>query len=71
MKLTALRSYMRERTLGEDGDEACSRQEAEARTLLLRMCSLLLQYPDTELTAAKAVLTATVEALSPSPTADC
>ncbi|MET8132427.1 nitrate reductase molybdenum cofactor assembly chaperone [Streptomyces sp. NPDC005251] len=44
-------------------------EEAEARTLLLRMCSLLLQYPDDELTAARPALTDTVEALPPSPAA--
>ncbi|OQD57825.1 nitrate reductase molybdenum cofactor assembly chaperone [Streptomyces phaeoluteigriseus] len=44
-------------------------EEAETRTLLLRLCSLLLQYPDTELTAARPMLTATVEALPPSPAA--
>ncbi|WP_330340252.1 nitrate reductase molybdenum cofactor assembly chaperone [Streptomyces sp. NBC_00557] len=41
-------------------------EEAEARVLLLRLCSLLLQYPDIELTAARPTLTATVEALPPS-----
>ncbi|MFE9445584.1 nitrate reductase molybdenum cofactor assembly chaperone [Streptomyces sp. NPDC006602] len=45
-------------------------EEVEARTLLLRLCSLLLQYPDAELTAARPVLTATVEALPPSSTAE-
>ncbi|USQ86005.1 nitrate reductase molybdenum cofactor assembly chaperone [Streptomyces phaeoluteigriseus] len=45
-------------------------EEAQARTLLLRLCSLLLQYPDTELTAARPMLTATVEALPPSPAAE-
>jgi nitrate reductase delta subunit len=45
-------------------------EEAGARTLLLRMCSLLLQYPDAELTASRQVLTATVEALTPSPAAE-
>ncbi|WAZ26397.1 nitrate reductase molybdenum cofactor assembly chaperone [Streptomyces cinnabarinus] len=45
-------------------------QEAESRTLVLRLCSLLLQYPDAELAAARPVLTATVEALPPSPAAE-
>ncbi|WP_406514975.1 nitrate reductase molybdenum cofactor assembly chaperone [Streptomyces sp. NBC_00873] len=45
-------------------------EESEARILLLRLCSLLLQYPDTELTTARTVLTATVEALPPSPAAE-
>ncbi|MDX3386441.1 nitrate reductase molybdenum cofactor assembly chaperone [Streptomyces niveiscabiei] len=38
-------------------------EETGARALLLRLCSLLLQYPDGELVAARAELTATVEAL--------
>ncbi|MFK4104209.1 nitrate reductase molybdenum cofactor assembly chaperone [Streptomyces sp. NPDC019531] len=45
-------------------------EEAEARTLLLRLCSLLLQYPDAELATARPVLTATIEALPPSPAAE-
>uniref|UniRef100_A0AAU3HSR7 Nitrate reductase molybdenum cofactor assembly chaperone n=1 Tax=Streptomyces sp. NBC_01393 TaxID=2903851 RepID=A0AAU3HSR7_9ACTN len=45
-------------------------EEAEARTLLLRLCSLLLQYPDAELTTARPVLTAAVGALPPSPAAE-
>ncbi len=45
-------------------------EEAEARTLLLRLCSLMLQYPDAELTAARPVLTATVDALAASPAAE-
>ncbi|MEU6277102.1 nitrate reductase molybdenum cofactor assembly chaperone [Streptomyces populi] len=45
-------------------------EETEARVLLLRMCSLMLQYPDAELAAARPVLTATVEALPPSPAAE-
>ncbi|MET7986789.1 MULTISPECIES: nitrate reductase molybdenum cofactor assembly chaperone [unclassified Streptomyces] len=45
-------------------------EEAEARTLLLRLCSLLLQYPDAELTTARPVLTAAVRALPPSPAAE-
>lgn len=44
-------------------------EEGEARTLLLRLCSLLLQYPDSELAAARPVLTATVDALPASPAA--
>ncbi|WP_406864097.1 nitrate reductase molybdenum cofactor assembly chaperone [Streptomyces sp. HUAS MG47] len=47
-----------------------TREEAEARALLLRLCSLLLQYPDAELAASHPVLTATVEALPPSPAAE-
>ncbi|MFD5669891.1 nitrate reductase molybdenum cofactor assembly chaperone [Streptomyces anthocyanicus] len=42
-------------------------REPETRALLLRLLSLLLQYPDAALTAARPVLTATVEALPPSP----
>ncbi|MBN0044443.1 nitrate reductase molybdenum cofactor assembly chaperone [Streptomyces actuosus] len=45
-------------------------EEAEARALLLRLCSLLLQYPDGELAAARSVLTATVGTLPPSPAAE-
>ncbi|MFF2516535.1 nitrate reductase molybdenum cofactor assembly chaperone [Streptomyces sp. NPDC058086] len=45
-------------------------EEAEARTLLLRLCSLLLQYPDAELTTARPVLTAAVAAMPPSPAAE-
>ncbi|QOV34049.1 nitrate reductase molybdenum cofactor assembly chaperone [Streptomyces ferrugineus] len=44
-------------------------EEAEARTLLLRLCSLLLQYPDADLAAARPVLTSSVAALPPSPAA--
>ncbi|MGW4754753.1 nitrate reductase molybdenum cofactor assembly chaperone [Streptomyces chartreusis] len=47
-----------------------TREEAEARALLLRLCSLLVQYPDAELTAARPVLTASVEALPGSPAAE-
>ncbi|WP_406164649.1 nitrate reductase molybdenum cofactor assembly chaperone [Streptomyces sp. NBC_00996] len=43
--------------------------EAERRTLLLRLMSLLLQYPDAEIVAARPAVTAAVEALPPSPTA--
>ena len=45
-------------------------EESETRTLLLRLCSLLLQYPDAELAAARPVLTTTVEGLPPSPAAE-
>jgi nitrate reductase molybdenum cofactor assembly chaperone NarJ/NarW len=45
-------------------------QAAEQRSLLLRLLSLLLQYPDTELAAARQVLTSTVAALPPSPAAE-
>ncbi|MFE7978908.1 nitrate reductase molybdenum cofactor assembly chaperone [Streptomyces shenzhenensis] len=45
-------------------------EEAADRALLLRLCSLLLQYPDRELATARPVLTATVEALPPSPAAE-
>jgi len=38
-------------------------EESEARALLLRLCSLLLQYPDRELVAARAELACAVEAL--------
>ncbi|WGD38984.1 nitrate reductase molybdenum cofactor assembly chaperone [Streptomyces cathayae] len=44
-------------------------EEAEARTLLLRLCSLLLQYPDAELATTRPVLTSTVAALPASPAA--
>ncbi|MGV9559031.1 nitrate reductase molybdenum cofactor assembly chaperone [Streptomyces sp. NPDC003401] len=44
-------------------------EEVEARTLLLRMCSLLLQYPDAELVAARPALTAAVDALPATPAA--
>lgn len=44
-------------------------EEAEARTLVLRLCSLLLQYPDAELTAARKALAAAVETLPASPAA--
>lgn len=45
------------------------REEAEALPLLLRLCSLLLQYPDAELMDARSELTAAVAALPPSPAA--
>lgn len=48
---------------------ALTPEEAEQRALLLRLLSLLLQYPDAELAAARRVLTATVEAMEPSPAA--
>ncbi|QNP68312.1 nitrate reductase molybdenum cofactor assembly chaperone [Streptomyces roseirectus] len=38
-------------------------EEAEARALLLRLCSLLLQYPDRELVAGRAELANAVAAL--------
>ncbi|MFI2376247.1 nitrate reductase molybdenum cofactor assembly chaperone [Streptomyces sp. NPDC018964] len=44
-------------------------EETERRALLLRLMSLLLQYPDAGLAAARPVLTATVGALPPSPAA--
>ncbi|MFH8769658.1 MULTISPECIES: nitrate reductase molybdenum cofactor assembly chaperone [unclassified Streptomyces] len=44
-------------------------EEAEARALLLRLCSLLLQYPDSELVAARPVLKDDVAALPASPAA--
>nr|WP_229914701.1 nitrate reductase molybdenum cofactor assembly chaperone [Streptomyces chartreusis] len=47
-----------------------TREEAGARALLLRLCSLLVQYPDLELTAARPVLAASVEALPASPAAE-
>ena len=45
-------------------------QEAEDRALLLRLLSLLLQYPDAGLATARPVLSATAEALEPSPAAE-
>ncbi|MBC2906933.1 nitrate reductase molybdenum cofactor assembly chaperone [Streptomyces cupreus] len=47
-----------------------SPQEAEDRALLLRLLSLLLQYPDAGLASARPVLSATVAALPPSPAAE-
>ncbi|MFG2818513.1 nitrate reductase molybdenum cofactor assembly chaperone [Kitasatospora sp. NPDC048365] len=44
-------------------------QQTEQRLLLLRLLSLLLQYPDAELTSTRTELVASVEALEPSPTA--
>ncbi|MFF9624787.1 nitrate reductase molybdenum cofactor assembly chaperone [Streptomyces griseosporeus] len=43
--------------------------EARDRALILRLLSLLLQYPDPELTAARAGVSAAVETLHPSPAA--
>ncbi|MGW0885434.1 nitrate reductase molybdenum cofactor assembly chaperone [Streptomyces sp. NPDC002671] len=43
-----------------------SPQEAADRALLLRLVSLLLQYPDSELTAARGELAETVRSLQPS-----
>ncbi|WP_030861645.1 nitrate reductase molybdenum cofactor assembly chaperone [Streptomyces sp. NRRL S-37] len=45
-------------------------EETERRALLLRLMSLLLQYPDAGLAAARPVLAATVGALPPSPAAE-
>ncbi|MEW2488559.1 nitrate reductase molybdenum cofactor assembly chaperone [Streptomyces sp. NPDC048411] len=45
-------------------------EESDARILLLRLCSLLLQYPDAELIAARTVLTTAVEGLPSSPAAE-
>ncbi|RFU37656.1 nitrate reductase molybdenum cofactor assembly chaperone [Actinomadura logoneensis] len=42
----------------------------ETRTLLLRLCSLMLQYPDAELTAAREVLRDAVEGLPASSAAE-
>ncbi|MEU5592843.1 nitrate reductase molybdenum cofactor assembly chaperone [Streptomyces sp. NPDC020298] len=50
--------------------ERLTPEEAAARTLLLRLCSLMLQYPDTELTTARTALTATVDTLPASPAAE-
>lgn len=44
-------------------------EEAEQRALVLRLLSLLLQYPDAELVAARPTVAAAVEALPPSPAA--
>jgi nitrate reductase molybdenum cofactor assembly chaperone NarJ/NarW len=44
-------------------------EETQDRALALRLCSLLLQYPDGELAAARPLLTATAEALPASPAA--
>lgn len=44
--------------------------EAAERALLLRLVSLLLQYPDRELLGSRPELTAAVAALPPSPAAD-
>ncbi|MEV5575071.1 nitrate reductase molybdenum cofactor assembly chaperone [Spirillospora sp. NPDC052269] len=45
-------------------------EASEERTLLLRLCSLLLQYPDAELTAARPELKSAVEGLPESPAAE-
>ncbi|MEN8652571.1 nitrate reductase molybdenum cofactor assembly chaperone [Streptomyces sp. 21So2-11] len=47
-----------------------SAKESEERAFLLRLLSLLLQYPDAELAAARPALTAAVDALAPSPAAE-
>ncbi|MFJ5776426.1 nitrate reductase molybdenum cofactor assembly chaperone [Streptomyces sp. NPDC093094] len=47
-----------------------SPEETEARALLLRLMSLLLQYPDAELAAAGPELTGAVAGLPPSPAAE-
>ncbi|MEU1552594.1 nitrate reductase molybdenum cofactor assembly chaperone [Streptomyces scabiei] len=47
-----------------------TRAETGARTLLLRLCSLLLQYPDPELLDARAELTKAVADLPRSPAAE-
>ncbi|MEV5597120.1 nitrate reductase molybdenum cofactor assembly chaperone [Streptomyces sp. NPDC052496] len=44
-------------------------EETAERGLLLRLLSLVLQYPDAELTRERAALAATAEALPPSPAA--
>ncbi|MFJ8196450.1 nitrate reductase molybdenum cofactor assembly chaperone [Streptomyces sp. NPDC096152] len=44
-------------------------EEVQDRALLLRLLSLLLQYPDAELTAARPTVAAAVQALPPSPAA--
>ncbi|WP_245245313.1 nitrate reductase molybdenum cofactor assembly chaperone, partial [Streptomyces palmae] len=48
----------------------CTPEGAGARALLLRLCSLFLQYPDSEITAARPVLGSHVEGLPPSPAAE-
>ncbi|MDH6612425.1 nitrate reductase delta subunit [Streptomyces sp. SAI-208] len=47
-----------------------TREETEARVLLLRLCSLFLQYPDAELTASRTELSDAVGTLPPSPAAE-
>jgi nitrate reductase delta subunit len=47
-----------------------SPEERERRAMLLRLCSLFLQYPDSELIAARPVLTDTVTTLEPSSAAE-
>ncbi|WP_324787766.1 nitrate reductase molybdenum cofactor assembly chaperone [Streptomyces sp. H51] len=56
---TRIRATTRRRT-------AVTPEEAERRALLLRLLSLLLQYPDSELTAGRARLAAAVAVLPPS-----
>ncbi|GAA2324235.1 nitrate reductase molybdenum cofactor assembly chaperone [Streptomyces cuspidosporus] len=46
-----------------------SPQETEDRALLLRLISLLLQYPDAELSSSRAALADSVRSLPPSPAA--
>ncbi|GAA3771344.1 nitrate reductase molybdenum cofactor assembly chaperone [Streptomyces coacervatus] len=48
---------------------AMTSEEADRRALLLRLLSLLLQYPDSELSDARPALTSAVTALPPSPAA--
>ncbi|MEU3979306.1 nitrate reductase molybdenum cofactor assembly chaperone [Streptomyces sp. NPDC026672] len=50
--------------------EPLTPEEAETRSLHLRLMSLLLQYPDADLAAARQVLGSTVDALPPSPAAE-
>ncbi|TQK49919.1 respiratory nitrate reductase chaperone NarJ [Streptomyces sp. SLBN-118] len=45
-------------------------EETTGRALILRLVSLLLQYPDSELTAARTELTTVVEALPATPAAE-
>ncbi|MFF9818705.1 nitrate reductase molybdenum cofactor assembly chaperone [Streptomyces sp. NPDC014006] len=45
-------------------------EETAGRALILRLVSLLLQYPDSELTSARTELTTVVEALPASPAAE-
>ncbi|MFC7911779.1 nitrate reductase molybdenum cofactor assembly chaperone [Streptomyces nigra] len=45
-------------------------EETAGRALVLRLVSLLLQYPDAELTSARAELTTVVEALPATPAAE-
>ncbi|MFG3496624.1 nitrate reductase molybdenum cofactor assembly chaperone [Streptomyces sp. NPDC047886] len=61
---TLARGRTRIRPAGRPGP--LTAEEAERRALLLRLLSLLWQYPDAELAAARPVLTASVAALPPS-----